>query len=399
MKRHAKDAPRTEAWTASGLLIAVCLAALTLACLHPDRMRAEPATTSIVGGKAATIAQWPWQVALAVSRNRAPRQAPTKRAFCGGSLLAPTVVLTAGHCGAVIDAGRPEHFSVIAGRTRLDRESQGQEVGVKEIHLPRTRSGVPHYVVNPFRWDIALLELDQPLPDATIEIAGPDERALVAPGRRAFETGWGMHDLERAEMSPRLRVSATMIQPNRVCRDTLVGALAGVDREVHLCLGSPRGASATCHGDSGGPTVVASSAGYRLVGVTSFGTDLVCATDSASLDAFAASSELSGWIREQVLSLAGVDPVGTGATAGPPPRSCRVPQLLRMRLSKARAALRKGGCRVGKVRSRKVPAKVRRRLAKRVLSSEPSAGWIKSRGFRVDLTLAAKADRRKPRRR
>ena len=51
----------------------------------------------IVGGTTTTIGEWPWQVAIAADPEFFGGNG-FQRQFCGGTLVAPNVVLSAGHC-------------------------------------------------------------------------------------------------------------------------------------------------------------------------------------------------------------------------------------------------------------------------------------------------------------
>src|SRR5690242_11923247 len=74
--------------------------------------RAQP----VIGGAAAPSGKWPDAAALMYGGI----------AECSGTLIAPTVVVTAGHCVA---GGAPE--SVLVGATRLSQPSAGEVINVK----------------------------------------------------------------------------------------------------------------------------------------------------------------------------------------------------------------------------------------------------------------------------
>ncbi|MEU0427370.1 trypsin-like serine protease [Streptomyces canus] len=91
------------------------------------------------------------------------------RQFCGGTLVAPTKVLTAGHC--VESAGDVSALRVIGGRTQVD----GTGDTVREVTSARmdSRYGGPGYA-----YDAAVLTLDRPMPYRTIPVAGFATRAM-----------------------------------------------------------------------------------------------------------------------------------------------------------------------------------------------------------------------------
>src|SRR5512132_3281995 len=52
----------------------------------------------IVGGNPTTIAEWPWQAAVTLNPALFPVGNALDRLICGGSLVAPTIIVTAAHC-------------------------------------------------------------------------------------------------------------------------------------------------------------------------------------------------------------------------------------------------------------------------------------------------------------
>src|SRR4051812_29627471 len=120
----AGDFPRRPLRPLSLACFGLALLAV-LACLGGATTRADaapgpgPGDRGIVGGTKTTIDQWPWQVALLQRGRGLEDLGGLKRQFCAGSLIAPSVVLTAGHC--LIDLGFRSNsgFSVVSGRTTL----------------------------------------------------------------------------------------------------------------------------------------------------------------------------------------------------------------------------------------------------------------------------------------
>ncbi|MGK2931749.1 MAG: S1 family peptidase [Solirubrobacterales bacterium] len=344
--------------------------------------RAGAARTSIVNGKSASIEDWPWQVGLAVSRRSAPLATPRARFFCGGSLIAPQLVLTAGHCVADLNRRQVREVDVISGRTRLNDESSGEVAGAVELLMPVDSRGKRRYrqrfgVAN---WDFALLRLDRHLNAETIKIAGEDEISTWSPGRIVKTTGYGVTGPARKKGSPVLRVASQVMLDDSVCR-RLNGNL--FNRVTMNCMGGPQANTSSCFGDSGGPLVAPIVGGYRLMGATSFG-DSLCRPVLPSIDARIAGNPMRDWIRTTSMRVTGIDVVGSGGIAPPERTWCKIPKLKGLTVPEARRSLEAGGCRLGSVR----PDYYSADRWGRVTGASMVAGWLTRVGHPVRIFVA-----------
>jgi secreted trypsin-like serine protease len=213
--------------------------------------------------------------------------------FCGGTLVAPTVVLTAGHCVTAED-GSVSDFSthrVVIGRTDLRKEG-GEEIAVAGI----TRH--PLYDPATLYHDVALLKLAQPSAAPVAKVADPGLR--LSERQRGTAIGWGL-TRENGSSSPRLLRAKLPLWSNRRCTKAYDGRFH--EPGLMLCAASRRAGRDVCNGDSGGPLLVKS----RIVGVVSFG--LGCALRGVPTNfAWAASPHLRGWIVRRAAALEAGNP-------------------------------------------------------------------------------------------
>ncbi|MBC7461858.1 MAG: serine protease [Thermoleophilia bacterium] len=239
---------------------------------------------------------------------------------CGGTLIAPDLVVTAAHCvGTSARNFTNVGITVLANTLRLSGTSKtryGVVVGVSEVVVH------PSYRVSeganaiPIGLDIALLKLDRAVPGAhPMAIIGAGERAAWGGGNGlpvgAAVAGWGstiaterdsfdfrtFDEYERymAAMAPQeLRQASLPLLPDRLCgsTDSFLGDDApNFEPETMLCGGAPdtkRGMASdrvgSCQGDSGGPLAVTGTDGApRLAGIVSWGPDVNGPCDRGSV--------------------------------------------------------------------------------------------------------------------
>ena len=200
----------------------------------------------IVGGTSANISDWDWIVALTDSFGQ----------FCGGSLIAADVVLTAAHC---VDTASPSSVTVVSGRQDL-RTNNGQELPVRSIVVH------PDYDDFELVNDLALLFLSAPSSHTPIDIVRSDQLHLTEPGTMARTAGWG--ETDTSFYSDILREVEVPIIANSVANRQ--DAYAGEVRPSMMAAGSE--GKDSCYGDSGGPLVVPNdNGGFSLAGITSWG--------------------------------------------------------------------------------------------------------------------------------
>jgi hypothetical protein len=304
---------------------------------------AERVGHRIIGGVPATIEKIPWQVAILANRDH-NRGTAFQRQFCGGTLVAPMLVLTAGHClGKVSGRGLrdPSRLAVLAGRTSLGGRG-GAEVDVAEYGLPRGAAGKPLFENGGRpRWDAALVRLASPAPGSPIKIGGPGEEALWSPGQGLTASGWGAIRRNGSAFADRLRAVGLTRLHDATCAGTYRGR-KGFHPEDQLCAsGIFRD---TCVGDSGGPVVAPTAEGPpRLVGVTSWGTGF-CGSNAA-VYARVAADPLRSELARLALEMTGDDIVGSGGSPATSPPALVADEALQLTLNHVRSNCReRRGC-------------------------------------------------------
>lgn len=253
--------------------------------------RSEKKDTRIVGGKNATLGDWPWMVGLSY---RSPTN-PGPDFRCGATLISRQWVVSAAHC--VRNIGNYEVDFARIGDLDLD-DSVNDGASPVDAQIDRI---VPHpeYSTNPMLNDIALIHLKNPVQfTANIRpiclLSGAEYRANEYYNRKQpFIIGWGAVGW-REKSSSRLQEASIKVIEQSKCAQQYISQRTALINEKIICAGEP--GKDTCQGDSGGPLIFPNNTEVRfyLGGIVSYG--IRCATNYPGV--YTRVSQFIGWINQ-----------------------------------------------------------------------------------------------------
>ncbi|MFF9819160.1 S1 family peptidase [Streptomyces sp. NPDC014006] len=232
----------TRARSTAGRTAAVAVAAVAAAVFSAPAAVAAP--QPVVGGTTTTTTAYPFMMQITdASQNQ----------FCGGTLVAPTKVVTAAHCMA---GETPSGVRVVGGRTYLNG-TNGTVGRVSRIWVD------PDYTDASNGDDVAVLTLSAPMPYTAAKYVAPSDTSVYAAGTTARILGWGT-TAENGSSSNQLRTATVPIVSDASCKTSYGSDFVQSDM---VCAGYSSGGVDTCQGDSGGPLLI----GGVLAGITSWG--------------------------------------------------------------------------------------------------------------------------------
>ncbi|CAB3365331.1 Hypothetical predicted protein [Cloeon dipterum] len=233
-------------------------------------------SSRIIGGEISEAGQFPYQAGITIDL----------LGFCGGSLIAPNVILTAGHCvkGSIF-------WEVVLGAQKINNNTEPN----RQTFTTRNRTLHEGYDETVINNDIAILVLNE-------DVEGPGISPVRLPSRsqvsNTFEgvpltvSGWGRTNDWNPFTSNELRFVEVTGISNALCAEYY-----GIDiiNESKLCIDTLGGSEGTCNGDSGGPLVFYEDDGLPTeVGIVSFGSSAGC--ESGAPAAFTRVTEYLDWL-------------------------------------------------------------------------------------------------------
>lgn len=255
------------------LLLALCgfIACLpaTLAAKN-EAADSEPALDwqAIINGELASTATYPWMVFF---RDEFDEQ------YCGGSLIAPTWILSAGHCFLNEEGTEPNlefaaNSTVVLGSDTvlpLGDNATVAQIGQVIIH--------PNYEpdfatsLNADDYDLALVEITAAVDIEPISL--PVLNSVVPAGTVAVIMGWGTTRVDENNESVDASNELLQAQQTIVAADECLAIYGDRITDNMICAGGidATDTTDTCQGDSGGPLVIAVGETYVQVGAVSFG--------------------------------------------------------------------------------------------------------------------------------
>jgi secreted trypsin-like serine protease len=240
-----------------------CAAIVLAAVLAPAAACAASAETSIVGGHPGSIAELPSLAYIQGEDAITPYS-------CTGTVVAPKVILTAGHCVEDIESGTiapATGFAVATGIANLNQVAKANVSFVSQALV------FPGFDPSKLQGDAGLLILTAPVAAPPLALASAPDAGLLAAGTPLTIAGWGLQNARAKDAPAQLQAGTTVVQDSASCRRQSRHYYPFYSPALQLCaIDHPSDKVSGCFGDSGGPAIAARADGTPVeVGIVSTG--------------------------------------------------------------------------------------------------------------------------------
>jgi secreted trypsin-like serine protease len=230
------------------LLLAVLFSTAILAA------STSPPASAVIGGASAQTGTFPSLAYVVDFQGQLAYQ-------CTGTVIAPSLVLTAGHCAENMQTGAPFNhsgFRVVTGAVDPLQPGEAVSTVLGVIVYPGLERKVD-------KGDVALLVLSTPTSAPPITLASPQQVKRLAAGAPATIVGWGKTAFEQTTLTEQLQSASTVVQARKWCRRNAPPFFPSSE----ICtITPPSYATGVCQGDSGGPLLTSGPSGEAIeVGV------------------------------------------------------------------------------------------------------------------------------------
>jgi hypothetical protein len=256
----------------------------------PAAPAADPAAGgSVIGGHNASIGEFPWLAYIEGVQ-------ATAGYACTGTVVAPRVILTAGHCVEDIESNsivEPAEIAVATGVSNLTKIPRANVSEVVQV------LAYPNFDPTRLQGDAGLLILAAPVAAPPLPLATIADAALYDPGDELTIAGWGIDDRKTGHAPNQLQAATVPVEEASRCKRGLQRFYPFFDPTHQVCtLDIPAHKITSCHGDSGGPAIALRPEGTPVeVGVTSLG-DGSCNPTSPAV--FTRVDQISTWVQSWI---------------------------------------------------------------------------------------------------
>jgi secreted trypsin-like serine protease len=274
------------------------------------------ATASVIGGHNTTVEKYP---SLAFIEGL---QA-TDGYACSGSVVAPRVILTAGHCVEDLESSslvEPNLVGVATGVSNLKHVPADKISSVERVLV------YPHFDPSQLHGDAGLLILKAPVTAPPIALATSADGSLYEPGTKLTIAGWGLDKQGAEEIPNQLQAATVPVEESSRCEKGIRRIYPFLDPSLQVCtLDAPQFKVTPCQGDSGGPAIATRADGSMVeVGVTSMG-NTTCNPTSPAV--YTRVDQISDWVQKWIAAV----------EAGGPQPQVRIPKSHLPTLTRERA--------------------------------------------------------------